>query len=144
MTRASRPQTARTLLARGQFGVLVRTLDQHLQLLQRLRTLLPPELAKRVSHARQERGSIIIHCDTPIDSTRLRFMLPQLLNQLGLASQRLQVRVRPVDIRPARTAPKQQPLSSKTVRDTLAAVDDPQLRAALERIGQSLQQREQN
>jgi hypothetical protein len=130
------PRGTRSLLQHGISGQLVALLGQQQQLLQRIRALLPPNLAAHVVHARQSPGRILLYCDSSVVASTLRFRLPQLLPD----SSRVDTKVLPPTQQRRRipSAPRSPNNGGAALRQSLPAVSDPDLRQALGRIAAAL------
>ena len=125
-----------------QLSHLGRMLEKQHALLQMVRSQLPSPLDQHCLHARISGKLLIIHTDSSAWSTRLRFHGPQLIRALKREAPRLQqlkVNIH-IDLADKATKRRQIILSkhgATQILDAADSVDDPELRAALRRLGSS-------
>lgn len=125
-----------------QLAHLGRMLDKQQALLQAVRNQLPSPLAEHCLHARISGKLLIIHTDSSAWSARLRFHGPQLIRALqGEAPHLQQVKIN-IHIDSARKSAKCRRIilsqhSAAQILNAAESVDDPELRAALRRLGSS-------
>ncbi len=122
-----------------QLGHLARMLQQQQSLLDQIRQLLPKPLQQHCIHARISGARLVLHTDSPVWGTRLRFHAPQILQ----AARRQAPNLNKLDIRiflPDSIRPDRKPLGSlpeKTaalLRQLADSIDDQAIRAALKRL----------
>lgn len=122
-----------------QLGHLARMLRQQRTLLEQIRQLLPAPLAQHCIHARISGVRLVLHTDSPVWSTRLRFHAPQIIQ----AAQQQAPNLSKLDIRiclPEVIRPGRKPLGSlpdKTaalVSQLAESIDDQAIRTALKRL----------
>jgi len=84
MTVSDNPRRLSSFLEQGsQTGHIARMLRQQRRLLKEVRALLPPPLARHCLHARISGDRLVIHVDSPVWSSNLRFHARTLVRQLG-------------------------------------------------------------
>jgi len=137
------PDKVSSLLQAGeQLAHLGRMLDKQQSLLKAVRNQLPAPLDQHCLHARISGKQLIIHTDSPVWNARLRFHGPQLIRAIQQQApnvQKLKINIhidsasRPVDHRRARLSQR----SASLILDAANSVDDPDLQAALRRLGSS-------
>jgi len=139
-----KPRSVKSLLAHSNvLGRLGAELDRQQRLLAAVRELLPPPLDEHCNAARLAGERLTLETQASAWATRLRFLAPQLLRRLRVRWPRLReirVRVRPAERpRPARRRPPPRlpAASARLLLEAAAAIEDPDLRAALERLGRS-------
>jgi hypothetical protein len=125
----------------GAASALLAQLARNEQLARRVRARLPADLIDRCRQVSLDDGCLTLVTSSPVWSSRLRFLLPQIIEDLnadGLAIHRGDVRVVPVELSgamtPERTTPALTPQASQCLRQAAAAVSDPALAASLERL----------
>ncbi|MFM1891957.1 MAG: hypothetical protein RLZ44_1034 [Pseudomonadota bacterium] len=125
----------------GLLKCLQSELDQQTALLHRLRALLPSAARPHLVAARLHQHKLILYADTPAWVTRLRFQAPQLRAAAAENSHQIsELKIR-IHI-PERAGIKPQPArlsaaAATAIREGAAGIDDPQLRAALQRLARS-------
>ncbi len=128
----------------GTLRGLARAVAAHNALLERVRAVLPAELRAHCVTAALEDRELHLLADTAAWATRLRYFgreLARSLNGAGLHVSAVKVRVLPAE--PAPAPAKHLPTrpsadAARCVEDSAAGLDDPALRAALERLGRRL------
>jgi len=133
----------RYLAGNEKIAVYLRTIERNARLLHDAQRALPPTLAEHCLHAALEAGSLILTTDSPVWSSRLRFLAPELVRKLALrhgpiASCRIRVQ-------PASTAARAKPtpkyrLPEKTrqhLLDAAASIEDEGLATALRRLAKA-------
>lgn len=135
-----RPSKVSTLLGSdATLNHLGQMLRQQQRLLRQIRDILPDPLDAHCLHARISVDQLILHTDSPVWTSRLRFHAPQLLKQLRQQAPRLR-KVKILIHIPSRTqAPKHRkvvlsPASAASIHDLADHISDPDLRAALQRL----------
>ena len=91
-------------------------------------------------------GTVHLRCDSGALATELQHLEPQILERINMffgyqAVVRIKLIQAPLPRPKGETAPPPKPLSrqeAQALADQVASVDDPELRAALERLGQSV------
>jgi hypothetical protein len=135
-----KPRPIKNLLRQaGPLKQLQLELDQQTALLQRLRALLPAAARPHLIAARVNQHKLILYADTSAWVTRLRFHAPQLrtaatenFKQISELKIRVHLPERPAERpQPARLSAA----ATTAIHQGAAAVADPQLRAALQRLG---------
>lgn len=119
---------------------LLETLGEQQALLTKVRQLLPPNLGEHLRSAQLHRQKLVLHVDSPAWASRLRYLTPALLK--SLASQLpgidgVQVRIQPEQGRRRDKPAQHVRLSRHAARhlnETAAALQDPALSAALQRL----------
>ncbi|WP_293646310.1 DUF721 domain-containing protein [Thiolapillus sp.] len=122
-----------------QLGHLARMLQKQQALLEQIRQLLPDTLKPHCIHARLNGTRLILHTDSPVWATRLRFHAPQILDRtrkLAPNLTKLDVRIfLPDAIRPGRKPLGSLPRRTAELVSQLAdSIDDDAIRAALKRL----------
>jgi len=113
-------------------------------LLQRVRQALPDEVAHHCVAAEIEDHALRLLADSAGWATRLRYFARDLVRRLradGVGVATLEVRVLPPDTRTDRLPGRAVPHSDDAavcLEHTAAGIDDPALRAALQRLGRRL------
>lgn len=144
------PNKVSSLLQAGeQLAHLGRMLDKQQSLLKAVRSQLPAPLDQHCLHARISGKQLVIHTDSPVWNARLRFHGPQLIRAIQQQAphlQKLKINIH-IDVAQQPTKPKRVKLSQHSALQILEvadSVDDPELQAALRRLGSSKQKREPN
>jgi len=114
-------------------------LQKQQALLEQLKQLLPETLQPHCIHARIKGDRLILHTDSPVWATRLRFHAPQILTssrKFAPKLNELDVRIfLPEIIRPSRKPLGSLPLKTAALVSQLAdSIDDDAIRAALKRL----------
>ena len=117
-------------------------LTQQRVILERLRTLLPPPMGEHCIGAIQKNSDLILHVDSPVWASRLRYLsteLKQQLRQERLIVRHIRVKVALPHQHAVNGLPKQRikPLSSanaKIIRSMAEYLEDPALKMALLRL----------
>jgi hypothetical protein len=125
---------------------LVEQARRNTELLQAVHQWLPAPLHLHCPAAHVQEGQLVLYTDSPAWVMRLRFSSPQLLEGLRKTVPNLRgVRVRVQLAQPVRQRQRRRPTLPQSARDllreTASSVDNPKLRAALERLSQSAKQR---
>lgn len=115
-------------------------------LLGEIRGLLPGELAPHCIAARVNGHQLVLHSDTPVWASRLRYMAAELLSLLQNAHpalREIKIKLLPANQpRPRRYRPaRRSPAGAIVVGDTAVHTEEPELRAALERLSTTLGRR---
>ncbi|WP_456412343.1 DUF721 domain-containing protein [Thiolapillus sp.] len=135
-----KPRTVSNVVTNSeQLGHLARMLQQQQSLLEQIRRLLPAPLGQHCIHARISGARLILHTDSPVWGTRLRFHAPQILQATRDQApnlSKLDVRIHlSSNIRPARKPLGSLPEKTATLVSQLAdSIDDEAIRAALKRL----------
>ena len=117
-----------------------------------VRALLPEDLLPRVRAVHAENDTLVVVCDSPAWATRLRFLMPRLLEQLTARGdltipQRVSVVVRVPPVEKPAPTPQRPWAPSAAAADALVdgaasfAPDDP-LRRTLERLAARARRRD--
>ncbi len=122
-----------------QLGHLARMLRQQQSLLEQIRQLLPAPLQQHCIHARISGARLVLHTDSPVWGTRLRFHAPQIIQaarQQAPNLNKLDIRIYLSDsIRPGRRPLGSLPEHTAALVSQLAdSIDDQAIRAALKRL----------
>lgn len=122
-----------------QLGHLARMLRQQRALLEQIRQVLPSPLPQHCLHARINGMRLILHTDSPVWNTRLRFHAPQILQsarQQAPNLSELDIRILlPEAIRPGRRPLGSLPEKTASLVSQLAdSIEDQAIRAALKRL----------
>jgi len=128
----------------GTLRGLASAVAAHNALVERVRQALPAELRAHCVTATVEDRELHLLAESAAWATRLRYVGREVARSLrgtGLPVDAVKVRVVPPE--PAPTAAKQRPArpsadAVRCVEDSAAGLDDPALRAALERLGRRL------
>ena len=97
---------SRLLRERADTSHLLRQVERQRQLLAQVRDRLPPPLAAHCLHARIDGKTLILHVDSPVWHSRLRFHARSLLNALRPQAPTLSdVRIRVLPPPPRRAEP---------------------------------------
>ncbi|MDX1594337.1 MAG: DciA family protein [Gammaproteobacteria bacterium] len=146
---SSSPSPVRSLL-RGRLGDLAESARLNARTGDRVRGLLPPELANRLLGAVVDGEELRLYVDSPSWATRLRFLAPDLSARLagaGIACRRCRVRVLPPGERvsappPVPRAPSVGSAAVRAVRSAAAATESGAVADALRRLARSLARRQ--
>ncbi len=133
-------KVASQLQSGEQLPHLVRMLDKQQSLLEDIRAQLPTPLDQHCLHARISGSLLIIHTDSPVWNAKLRFHSPQLIRSLRQQAPKLQrvkikVLIDPLHNPMQRQANPLSEQSSAHILDMADSVADPELQAALRRLG---------
>ncbi|MFO8024128.1 DUF721 domain-containing protein [Thiohalophilus sp.] len=131
---------------KNQLADLITTTRRLRHLNQSLLSVLDQPLTDHCRIARYDSEQLVIQTDSPVWASRLRYYVPTLLQELkqnipdlqGLKS--IKIHVAPVTPAPVEKPPPQREISPAASRDIYAmaeAIEDPALRAALQRLGRS-------
>ena len=141
---ARSPKSVRHLLKdKPTLKILGLEISAQRALLQRVRRLLPADLAPHCLAAREHDGRLILHTDSAAWATRLRFMAPQLQRRLeGELPDVRGITVRLLLQQPAR-APRHRSVHKSAVaaaiiHESARDTKQPQLREALIRLSRTL------
>ncbi len=134
---SSRPQPVRLILESNEgFAKLLQRVRENRRNAERVRRLLPPDLAGHLSAALFEESRLVLLTTSPVWASRLRFAAPGLRTSLNLAGQ-IRVKVLPTSgtaRAPLHDRPSARTLSAHSaeqIRTIAAAVSDSQLSQAL-------------
>lgn len=120
----------------------IAAIERQTQLLGEVRAILPPPLDEHCLYAQLEAGVLTLLTDSPVWSSRLRFLTPEIEHRLAprhgpIAACR--IRIQPhAPGSPAKTANKR--LSAKTVQhlmEVATGIEDVRLAAALRRLAEA-------
>jgi len=122
-----------------QLGHLARMLRKQQALLDQIRQSLPLPLRPHCIHARIDGNRLVLHTDSPVWATRLRFYAPQIFAVVKHQAPKLgklEVRIfMPQNIRPGRRPLGSLPDKTAALVSQLAeSIDDQAIRAALKRL----------
>ncbi len=141
---ARRPQSIRRLLKdKPALKMLELEISAQRALLDHVRQLLPQDLAAHCINAQQRDHVLIVHTDSPVWATRLRYASVQLI---GLLQQRYpELRAIKTRLLPPRPPPRRRPPAARhsdaaaaIIHDNAQDTKQPQLRDALERLSLAL------
>lgn len=129
---------------KNQLADLVTTTRQLRRLNQSLLSVLDQPLTDHCRIARYHSEQLVIQVDSPVWASRLRYYVPTLLQELkqnipdlqGLKS--IKIHVAPATPPPVEKPPAQReisPAASQDIHAMAEAIEDPALRAALQRLG---------
>lgn len=112
-------------------------------LLARVHRLLPGELATHCVAARVDGRRLVLHCDSPVWASKLRFLATELrsLLQTDYPSLReIKIKLLPQRgrVERRRMPARHSDLAAEMVRDSARALPPSRLRDALERLGKAL------
>ncbi|MCB1803180.1 MAG: DUF721 domain-containing protein [Gammaproteobacteria bacterium] len=116
-------------------------------LLEHIRRLLPADLATHCVAARINDGRLVIHTDSPVWASRLRFMSTELRSLLQNETQALrEIKIRLLPASQGRirqhTPATRSDTAAAIVKGAAGDISDPQLREALECLGTRLRRPE--
>jgi hypothetical protein len=104
-------------------------------LLENLLSQLPPDFRPHCTGVRPDGDTLVVFADSPVWATRLRYEAPRILPGTGFRNLRVRVAPPAATVRPAvRKAPSLPGAAAALLRETAAAVADPDLAAALLRL----------
>ena len=141
---ARRPQSVRRLLKdKPTLRFLELEISAQKVLLDQVRQLLPDDVASHCIAAQQHDQQLVLHTDSPVWATRLRYASSGLLNLLKPAYPSLsaiKVRLLPPRIDARRRPPeaRHSDLAAAIIHDSAQDTKQPQLRDALERLSRAL------
>ena len=141
---ASRPQSIRGLLKhKPTLKLLELELSAQRAVLVNIRRLLPHDLAEHCINAQRRDQVLVVHTDTPVWATRLRYASIQLLSQLRQTYPELRaikIRLLPPRLRPRRrpSTARHSDAAAAIIHDSAQDTKQPQLRDALERLSLAL------
>ena len=109
-------------------------------LLHQIRRLLPADLAPHCRAAQIREGLLVLHVDSPVWATRLRYLTPELLSLMrpdhsALKAVTVKVLVKRESCGPRHRPPQHSAVAASIIHDSAQDTKHPQLRAALERLG---------
>jgi hypothetical protein len=139
------PQSVRQLLdSKPVLRRLEREIEAQADLLSEIRRLLPADLAPHCGAARMHGDRLVIHVDSPVWATRLRYLAPQIVSLLqaqhpDLREIKSKVLISRQNHRPhhPRTA-RRSPIAADVVDSSATDIGDAHLRAALQRLARTL------
>jgi hypothetical protein len=138
--RIKRPRSLGSFFGRSShLRQLVSQVQANTELLQAVRRGLPSPLDRHCHAAHIQDGQLVLFTDSPAWVMRLRFSTPKILEELRKTLPNLRgVRVRVQLPQPPRQRPRRRPVLTQATRDmlreTAATMDNPGLKAALERL----------
>ncbi|MGB5202239.1 MAG: DUF721 domain-containing protein [Sedimenticolaceae bacterium] len=138
---ARSPKSVRHLLKdKPALKFLEREISAQNALLNQIRRLLPADLALHCRAAQIREGLLVLHVDSPVWATRLRYLAPELLSLMrpdhaALREVAVKVLVERESCRPRHRPPQHSALAASIIYDSAQDTKHPQLRAALERLG---------
>ena len=145
---AHSPKSVRHLLKdKPTLKILELEISTQKALLAAVRRLLPGQLADHCIAARQRGPQLVLHVDSPVWATRLRFLAPGLLELLRAEYPTLlDIRVK---LLVARARPRAQPrparrsdVGAEIIHESAADTKHPALRKALERLSLTLKRKQ--
>jgi hypothetical protein len=112
-------------------------------LLENVRRLLPDDLADHCVAARKRDQQLILHADSPVWATRLRYNSPQLMSLLQTTNPSLrEIKIKLVlprsDTRRRLPGARHSDFAAAIIHDSAEDTKQPQLREALERLSVAL------
>lgn len=145
----SRPTRVRSLLSQ-RLQSLTETARRHAQVSDLVRAALPREVAGHCLGAVVAADEVTLYVDSPAWATRLRFLAPNLLQQLaatGIHARHCRIRVQPPGDRvEAVPVPPRLPQASAAASDAVgsaaASTESSDLAAALRRLARTLTRRQ--
>jgi hypothetical protein len=135
-----KPRSLLNVVENGeQLGHLARMLHQQEVLLKQIRQIVPGVMQQHCLHARICGNRLILHTDSPVWATRLRFHGNEIINTLrqqAPAIRKLDIRIMlPEPVRPGRPALGSLPEKTALLIGQLAdSIDDEAIQAALKRL----------
>ena len=138
---ARSPKSVRHLLKdKPTLKFLEREVHAQNALLKQIRRLLPADLALHCHAAQIREGLLVLHVDSPVWATRLRYLAPELLSLMrpdhtALTSVTIKVLVKRESCGPRHRPPQHSDAAGSIIHDSAQDTKHPQLRAALERLG---------
>lgn len=138
---ARSPKSVRHLLKdKPTLKLLEREIRAQNALLNQIRRLLPADLAPHCRAAQIREGLLVLHVDSPVWATRLRYLAPELLSLLrpdhtALSAVTVKVLVERESCRPRHRPAQHSAVAASIIHDSAEDTKHPQLRAALERLG---------
>ncbi|MGD8955716.1 MAG: DUF721 domain-containing protein [Chromatiaceae bacterium] len=137
---ARSPKSVRQLLKdKPTLEFLEREIRARGALLNQIRRSLPADLALHCRAAQIREGLLVLHVDSPIWATRLRYLAPELLGLLRpdhneLTSVTVKVLVERESCGPRHKPAKRSAVAASIIHDSAEDTNHLQLRAALERL----------
>jgi hypothetical protein len=138
---ARSPKSVRQLLKdKPSLKSLEREIRARGALLDQIRRLLPADLALHCRAAQIREGLLVLHVDSPVWATRLRYLAPKLLSLLrpdhaALTAVTVKVLMERESCGPRHRPAKRSAVAASIIHDSAQDTKHPQLRAALERLG---------
>jgi hypothetical protein len=145
---AHSPKSVRHLLKdKPTLKILELEISAQKALLAELRRLLPGELADHCVAAQQRGPQLVLHVDSPVWATRLRFLAPGLLELLrpenpGLHDIRFKLLVPRAERRAQPRPARRSDAGAAIIHQSAADTKHPALREALERLSLTLKRKE--
>ena len=146
MRKSPRPYSAVTYAkTRSKLKNLIQQAQKNTQLLDIIRTYLPPKLAPHCIAAEDRQGTLHIMLDSPAWASQLRFMSTKTLKILAVDHycfkkivikvnlEHQQLNKKPAKIKKKRTLPAE---AVKSLQDLAASISNPKLKASLLRLSQ--------
>lgn len=142
----NKPRSFRQLVSSPQSGGVERLIQRSGQLLRLdtlVRDLLGSGFAEHCRVANIKGNSLLLHVDSTVWATRIRYQLPELLRNLQQTDQLRQIteidlRVQPRDVSEAVKKPIRKAAMSRDaalcVKECASSIEDEQLRGALQRL----------
>ena len=114
-------------------------------LLQQVRAFLPGDLQERCRAARIRDQQLILHTESPVWATRLRYLTPQLLGLLrrehpGLTGITVKILLERQSGTRRHPGARHSDIAAAIIHDSARDTKHPDLRAALDRLGRSLKE----
>ncbi|MEJ2425934.1 MAG: DciA family protein [Candidatus Thiodiazotropha sp.] len=126
---------------RSHLRKLGQRLAENAELLERVRSCLPPPLDQQVRAAVMHNGYLTLFTESPVWASRLRYIAPQLQRNLmgkGVPTTRVQVRITHESVAPKRVRVRRleamSEQSSESLRLTAESLSDRDLKQALLRL----------
>ena len=138
---ARSPKSIRQLLKdKPSLKLLEREIRARGALLDQIHRLLPADLALHCRAAQIREGQLVLHVDSPVWATRLRYLAPELLGLLrpdnaALTAVAVKVLMERESCGPRHRPAKRSGVAASIIHDSAQDTKHPQLRAALERLG---------
>ena len=114
-------------------------------LLQQVRQFLPGDLMERCRAAQIRDQRLVLHTESPVWATRLRYLAPQLLSLLrhehpGLTGVTVKVLLERQSCTTRQNAARRSDVAAAIIHESARDTKHPALRAALERLSKSLKE----
>ncbi len=141
---ARRPQSVRRLLKdKPTLRFLELEISAQKVLLDHVHRLLPADLASHCVAAQRRAQLLVLHADSPVWATRLRYASPGLLDKLKpaypwVSTIKIRILLPRTDSRRRPSAARHSDSAAAIIHDSAQETKPAQLRAALERLSQAV------
>jgi len=141
---ARSPKSVRRLLKdKPTLRLLELEISAQKALLNQVRQLLPGELARHCLAAREREQQLVLHTDSPVWATRLRYHAPQLISLLKPSHPSLRgisIKLNLTHPTPRRRLPpaRHSDIAAAIIHDSAEDTKQPELREALKRLSLAL------